>query len=158
MKGRFHFLKTLPPVLKVSWLVLVFGAVGLVLGYLTAWGWMSFVGLGLLFLGPLIAFFNMRSRREEQELGAGFYTGILVAPVVGFLVFILLLLAVAVVILLDWFLGKGFSGRGVMHVLHLGGVLVGVLMVAVIPPLTFRVRKECQLKAVEQDEETNRGR
>ena len=152
MNRSIQLFKTLPIVLKVSWIMLLLGAAGLVLGYFTTAGWLSFTGLNLLAFGLLIPVFDMFARKSPRSQVAGFYTGIVVAPLFSFLVFILLLILVSAAILLDWFLGDGFSGHGVLHVLHLAGVLTGLFMVVIIPKVAFSVGDQ---REEEQTEEFN---
>ena len=132
-----QMLARLPNVLRVSWLLLVLGLVGLWLGYLRSAPWQSGLGLACWLGGYLVAGLDLWLRKTNREKAVGFHMALLTSWLVGLILLAVLLVVAAFVILIDGLI-NGFSTGSVLRILHFVGILLVTLTVVAMPDLTLR--------------------
>ena len=135
--GTLRLIRQLPPVAKLSWLLLVTGLILAASGFLMEIPWQGYSGLSCLITGYLLAILDMIFRKRRRTEAAGFYTGLLVAPILATFIFLFVGLLAGVVLLVTSFL-HGWSADHGLQMLHYLGILFAFMVIIAIPAIAVR--------------------
>jgi hypothetical protein len=139
MTAMIQLFRVLPAVLKMAWVLLLCGLVGLVAGYLSHVAWQSYVGLGGLGAGYLMVVLDMTLRKKRRSDAAGFYAGATAAPLIALMMLVVLaFFGAGTLAIFSMF--HGFSGSNAMRLLHLLGIQFAFLVVTGIPRIALKAR------------------
>jgi hypothetical protein len=137
MRRSLSFLRVLPAVLQIAWILLLLGMVALAAGYFTQTPWQSHSGLVCLIVGYVIVILDMMNRKRHRGDAAGFYVGATVAPLIAVILLAFFALLVAIVLAVQSMV-YGFSGSHAMRLLHFMGIVFAFLVVSGIPGIALK--------------------
>jgi hypothetical protein len=145
MSATIKLITILPATLKVAWLLLLLGMVGLATGFFTQTPWQSHSGLFCLIFGYVIAILDMVYRKRHRGDAASFYVGAALTLLISvyILAFVALLFAITLAI---YSLIFGFSGSSAMRLLHFMGIIFAFLVVSGIPRIALKAKPKNQLE------------
>ncbi|MGJ8695779.1 MAG: hypothetical protein ACSHYF_05635 [Verrucomicrobiaceae bacterium] len=141
MRASVKLFSIIPGVLRLAWALLLAGTVLLASGYFMYSPWQSYVGLGCVIFGYLIAIFDMFCRKRHRGEASAFYAGAITAPLIASFLILFIALLGALVLAVKSMI-SGYSAAHAIRLLHFLGIIFAFLVVSGIPGLALRARQK----------------